>query len=256
MNKTTAIKSLQNLISDIDDLQDSYALSSEHTKWITNSLYTLEEIFGQNSRIFKSFAIIPWRFRGMIPATFFDIEQILQQKNQEAFLNDLETARGLLEAGIAQIKLKGMENVYEGKSPSHQSSDIVKIISLIDTKLRKTIRSTPQKEKEVQDALENLFIAALDKEFTREKENLEYAGKSYIPDFIFKKINTVVEAKLCYSRQREKEIIDEINADIAAYKTKYANLIFVIYDLGIIRDMDKIKNRLENENVIISIVKH
>lgn len=163
-----------------------------------------------------------------------------------------------LESGIKQIKLKGIDNVYEGKSPSNQSNDIVKILSLIDTKLRKTIRNEPKKEKEVTDALENLFIGAdLDEEFTREKETITYSSKAYIPDFVFKKISTIVETKLCTSSTKEKEIISEINDDIVAYKTQYSNIIFVVYDLGIIRDQDKFRDSLEaNENVIIKVIKH
>jgi len=164
-----------------------------------------------------------------------------------------------LESGIEQIKLKEIDNVYEGKSPSNQSSDILKIISLIDAKLRKFIRNKPEKEKEVQDALENLFIGAdLDNEFTREKDTIVYSSKSYIPDFVFNKISTVIEVKLCTSATKEKEIISEINDDIVAYKTKYANLIFVVYDLGIIRDQDRFRNSLEesHEHVIVKVIKH
>lgn len=256
MDKKIAIKSICSQIDEIKKLQRGIRFSAEHIKWWTDTLYLLEDIFGENSRIYLSLANLSWQPSGSFVADMYSMEQVLDQKRDEAYLSALERARGILGSGITQIKRKGIENVYEGKNPSKQSSDIVKIISLIDTKLRKTIRRKPEKEREVQDALEILFIAALDKEFTREKENLEYSGKAYIPDFVFKKINTVVEAKLCNSPKREKEIIDEINADIAAYKTKYANLIFIVYDLGIIRDSDKMRNRLEeNENVIIRIVK-
>jgi hypothetical protein len=126
-----------------------------------------------------------------------------------------------------------VEAVYEGKNTAAESSEIVKIISLLENKLRKVVRNAPSKEKEIQDAVESLFVGAnLDGEFTRDKENLVYSSKTYFPDFAFKKINTVVEIKLCDTLQRAKEIIAEINDDILAYKTKYANMIFVVYDLG------------------------
>ena len=52
-------------------------------------------------------------------------------------------------------------------------------------------------------------------------------------------------------------IISEINDDIIAYKTKYENLVFVVYDLGMIRDVNRFKSSLEaNEHVIVIIVKH
>lgn len=114
------------------------------------------------------------------------------------------------------------------------------------------------KEKEVQDALENLFIGAgLDGSFTRDQENLVYSSKTYLPDFVFKKIGVVVETKLCDDAKRERDMIAEINDDITAYKTKYRNLIFVIHDLGNIRDQDRFKASLEqNENVVVKVIKH
>ena len=159
--------------------------------------------------------------------------------------------------GFELINRKGVQAVYEGEDKVTESSEIVKIISLIENKLRKVVRNAPSKEKEIQDAVESLFVGAdLDGQFTREKENLVYSLKTYIPDFVFNKINTVVEIKLCNASQREKEIIAEINDDILAYKTKYANIIFVVYDIGIIRDRDRFKGSFENSDVIIIIVKH
>jgi len=258
MDKKTAIKSIQNQITEIKNLQRNARFSAEHVKWVSDTLYLLEDLFGENSRIYLSFAKLPWHPSGTFVADMFSYEQVLDQKRNEAYLSALEAARGILESGIEQIKRKGIEEVFEGKNPSKQSSDIVKIISLIDSKLRKTIRNKPVKEKEVQDALENLFIAAdLEKEFTREKETIVYSSKSYIPDFAFNRISTIVEVKLCTSTTKEKEIISEINDDILAYKTKYANLIFVVYDLGIIREQDRFRNSLEesHENVIVKIIK-
>lgn len=247
------------MIKDIEKLRKSYSFSTEHTRWISNCLYFLEDVFGQNSRIYITFANLPWKFRGTMSADVFTYEHTLYKKNQEYFLRDLDTAKGMFESAIDQIKHKGIENVYEGKNPSNQSSDIVKIISLIDTKLRKFIRNKPEREKEIQDALENLFIGAdLDKEFTREKETIPYSSKSYIPDFVFKRISTIVETKLCTSTAKEKEIISEINDDIVAYKTEYSNIIFVVYDLGFIRDQDQFRNSLEehDEHVIVKVIKH
>ena len=57
--------------------------------------------------------------------------------------------------------------------------------------------------------------------------------------------------------RREKELIAEINDDILAYKTKYRNLIFIIYDLGYIRDVDRFAEAFEaSEGVIVRVVKH
>lgn len=62
-------------------------------------------------------------------------------------------------------------------------------------------------------------------------------------------MNTVVEVKLCKSddneKNNEKKIISEINDDIVTYKKKYSNVIFAIYDLGIIRNQDQFKADIE-----------
>ena len=106
--------------------------------------------------------------------------------------------------------------------------------------------------------MEDLFIGGnLDGQYTRDKENFVYSSKTYKPDFIFSKIDTVVEVKLCKTDDKEKAIIAEINDDVLAYKTKFSNLIFVVYDLGIIRDQDQFKTDLQSSgNVIVKIVKH
>jgi len=139
-----------------------------------------------------------------------------------------------------------------------QVGEIFKIISLIENSLRKVIRKKPCRESEISDALENLFIGAgLDKEFTREKESIPYSSKKYIPDFVFQDLGAVVEAKFCDKKGKDKEIIGQINDDILAYKTRYPNLIFVIYDMGIVRNVDTFKNGIENqESVIVKVIKH
>lgn len=65
-----------------------------------------------------------------------------------------------------------------------------------------------------------------------------------------------IEMKLCGRTDREKEIIPEINDDILAYKQKYRNQIFVIYDIGIIRDVEQFSSHFEeNEGVLVRVVK-
>jgi DpnII restriction endonuclease len=255
-----AIKLLGNQIKEINEIRKGYARSSIHTIWITDTLYILEEIFGRKSRIYISFNFLRWDIQPG-QAFFVDLHQsnqIIAKLRHQGFLDDLETAIGIIQSGINLIKRRGISNVYEGKDTPKESSEIIKIISLIENKLRKVMHHKPTNEKEIQDTLENLFIgASLDNDFTREKERFPYSSKGYIPDFVFSQINTIVEVKFCDSDSKLKEIISEINDDIIAYKTKYENMIFVIYDLGIVRDQDEFKLAIEkNEHVIIKIIKH
>lgn len=117
------------------------------------------------------------------------------------------------------------------------SKEIFSVISHIKKSLRKLFRQKPESEKEVQDKLEDLFIGA-ELKYRREQVHIPYSSKTYIPDFAFDDISCAVEAKYCNHAKREKELIDEINADIKAYKTRYDNLVFVVYDCGFIRDAD------------------
>jgi hypothetical protein len=81
-------------------------------------------------------------------------------------------------------------------------------------------------------------------------------SKRYIPDFAFDRIGLAVEVKLCKDRDREKAIIDEINADILGYGVGYDRCLFVIYDLGFIRDVAKFSGDIEaNPNVHVLIIK-
>jgi hypothetical protein len=259
MNSNEAIKLLKKTAKQIDDLEKNHSFSKDHIKWVSDTLYLLEEVFGRRSRIFVTFAGLSWQFKGTFLATTDELEEERTKRDREAYLQDLGIARGLIGSGIDLIKRKGFDSVYEGKDTPKEASEILKIEYLIENNLRKAIRQKPTKESEVNDALETLFIGAnLDRNFTREKEHIVYSSKTYKPDFMFKRISTIVESKLCDRAGREKEIIAEINDDIVAYKTAYSNLIFVVYDSGgVIRNADEFKGSIEKqESVVVKVIKH
>jgi hypothetical protein len=257
MKDREAVQLLEKSLKQIDVLKQSYNLSTEHTKWFSDTLYLVEEIFGKKSRIYINLALLTWQNRGRFRLTMHP-EREMEIQNHQGYLNDLETARGLIESGIDLIKRRGMDAVFEGKDTPKEASEILTIVSLIENKLRKLVRDKPTKEKEINDAIEHLFIGAgLDGQFTREKEHIVYSSKTYIPDFVFKKIETIVEGKFCDTSVKEKEIISEINDDIVAYKTKYPNLIFVVYDVGTIRDVDEFRDAIEKQgSIIVKVIKH
>jgi len=66
---------------------------------------------------------------------------------------------------------------------------------------------------------------------------------------------TALEIKLC-KPGREATIIAEINDDILAYKTKYKNQIFLVYDLGGISDEARFRGDLETHGALVLVVKH
>lgn len=259
MEQSQAIKYLQNKIDDITKLKTRYEFSSEHTKWGISTAQLLEDIFGKSSRIYRNFMALKWDPREpIITRGFEDIQLQMRRQKYQGYLTGLETAKGVLQAGIELIQIKGIEKVFEEKNTPKESSNILKIITLLENKLRKLIREVPDSEDEVNDAIENLFIGAeLDGEYSREKISFQYSSKSYTPDFVFEKINTVVEGKYVKHKDSLRRIIKEINDYIVAFKTRYNNLIFVVYDNGIIRDEDEFKNDFQSiEHVLVLIIKH
>jgi len=261
--KESAMEELNKLIEEIPSLKKVKAFSAEHVRWHQKVVSFLEEVFGKDSRYFRSFVHLSWRRDGSFlvggpsdPLGSFNPQAAIEREHHKAYLDQLETARGLLLAAKDELERKELNEVYRGKDTGPEASLLLKIINLAEHKLRKVIRDAPRREKEIQDAFENLLIGA-DIPYSRETDNIEYSSKTYIPDFSIQKADLAIEVKLCDKSGREKRIIAEINDDILAYKTKYGNMIFIIYDLGLIRDVDRfIKNFEEQEGVFVKVVKH
>ena len=57
--------------------------------------------------------------------------------------------------------------------------------------------------------------------------------------------NPELEIKLTKDRSRQEKLVDEINADIVAFATGYNSIIFLVYDLGTIRNEIEFKQDLE-----------
>lgn len=146
-------------------------------------------------------------------------------------------------AAYLQSKLGKAQQEYE------------KIIDLIDLNLRAAIYDDPKHEREVQNTLETIFRARV-LDFRREQETVPYSSKRYIPDFTFDRLGLAVEVKLSKDKDREKEMIGEINDDIIGYAGKYDRCVFVVYDLGFIRDVARFSEDIEkNPGAHVLIVK-
>lgn len=261
ISKEKAIEQLTALIKQVDVLKNHTAFSEQHTRWLMNVYAITKEIFGTQSAIVRNMANLPWQKRGsfivdpMIHGTL-DYNEVVKKLNHEAYLEQLNTAKGILESGIDQINTLGIEAVRQLKDTPEESSEIIKILDLAETRLRKIIREAPQSEKDVQDKFEELLIAN-GITYLREQEKIVYSSKTYHPDFSFPRLNTVLEIKYCGKANREKDIISEINDDIVAYRKRYANIIFVVYDMGHIRDSDRFKDDIEtNGAIVVRVVKH
>lgn len=173
----------------------------------------------------------------------FDLTGIEQK---EIFESVLVSTRMLLAA------LEGIEDFVD--------DEIENLKNYISKRFRLMFKEAPKNEYEVQDKLENLFIANnMDKglDYDRETGKFKFSGKEYIPDFVIPKYELCIEVKFIKDISRKSKMIEEINADITAYSKEYKNILFIIYDLGIIRDETEIKRDIENiDGVNILVVKH
>ena len=133
------------------------------------------------------------------------------------------------------------------------------IRDFFQAKLRSAIFLTPESEREVQDAVEQLLIGrGLQKgqEYDRKVGRVKVSSKEAVPDFILHRLSLAIELKLIKSTGRIREVVDEINADVIAYSKRYRSLLFIVYDLGYIRDEIEFRHDLEVAgNVAVVIVK-
>ncbi len=133
------------------------------------------------------------------------------------------------------------------------------IENFLCSRLRTVIFQKPEKEIEVQNAIESLLLGrGLSKgtDYDRESGKFEFSGKEYIPDFIIPKMSLCIEVKLLREGKKSK-VIEEISADITAYKKAYQRQLFVIYDLGVIQNEVEFKRDIEmTDGVKVIVVKH
>lgn len=253
-SKDNAIKAIQDAIDQIPNVQSAGRKSKQHTRWFVNTLRLLEEIFGAKSMYYLNLSSFPWHSAGNMIIQGWDLEEQIEYRHHLAFLDQMKQANGLLLAAIDHLADSEMDEVYKGKDTPDETSEFFKIINLINNTLRKIIREIPEKEQDIQNRFEDLLVAN-NIDYSREHPHIEYSSKCYVPDFSFKKIDLAVEIKLC--KTDEKRLIAQINDDILAYKTVFRNILFIIYDLGKIRDTDVFKSSFEKcPEVIIKIIKH
>lgn len=262
--KDQATTELLELIEQTGKLKSVRRNGEEHVRWIFATLSFLEDVFGQSSRFYLSFAALPWARPGSFmiggpgdPWASMNPGAAVEREHNRAYLEQLETAKGFLLAAMDRLNAAAsIGQVFEGRNTGIEASEILKVVNLAEFKLRRVIRDTPTKEVEVQDALENLLVGA-DIAYSREVGGIEYSSKTYKPDFILPQIDLAIDVKLCARQGREKEIISEVNDDILAYRTKYRNIFFVVYDVSLIRDTELFSSSFEqNEDVIVRVVKH
>lgn len=132
--------------------------------------------------------------------------------------------------------------------------------NFIRTKLRSALFISPERELDIQNALESLFIGrgwAKGIDYDRETGKFNFSGREYIPDFIIPNLKLCIEVKLLRKGKKSK-IIEEINADVSAYSKQYSKQIYIIYDLGEIRDEIEFRRDIEllDDDIRVLVIKH
>lgn len=154
----------------------------------------------------------------------------------------------------ANLLLAGLEG-----SMDFVDDEFDNINDFLQLRLRSAIFQKPEKELDIQNAIEILLNGrGLSKglDYDRESGKFEFSGKEYIPDFIIPKMNLCIEVKLLREGRKSK-MIEEISADITAYRKEYQRILFVVYDLGVIQNETEFKRDIEMvDGVKIIVVKH
>lgn len=159
---------------------------------------------------------------------------------------------------ITEAVLLGIDMMlsYLEAATDYSEDEFSALENFFKTKLRSSIYSVPQKEIEVQNAIEILLVGkgwTKGIDYDRESGKVTFSGKEYIPDFIIPKLRLCIEVKLL--RQGKKsEIIEQINSDIIGYGKEYERQLFIVYDLGSIRDEVEFKRDIEKSGDAIRVV--
>lgn len=186
------------------------------------------------------------------PIDVFDMEQIggstntiaiVQKDRFEAIHVNVSVLIAFMEheLGVTEDEIKNLQNFLEAK-------------------LRRVMFEQPQNEVAVQNAIEQLLVGrGLQKgiDYDRETGRVKVSVKESVPDFIFPRLGLALEVKLSKEKARLSSLVEQINADIHAYTSKYALVCFLVYDIGTIRDNDEFRSGLQAEGrVSVVIVKH
>jgi hypothetical protein len=215
----------------------------DHGKW---------GAFKHYARAYNAFAAEYNRVTGTQSVNFYDISRMKGSRNtvwpvqKEIF--DTIYADTLI--------LSGLLSGYELGT----SASISTIQDLLVANLRKVVFGRPQKEAEVQNAVESLLIGRgyqRSVDYDRETGRVKFSGKEFVPDFVFMPFSLALEIKLIKGQTDISRCVEQMSADAQAYLSVYKTLLFCVYDLGEIRDVNEFQEGLQRQNGIrVCVIKH
>lgn len=178
------------------------------------------------------------KFRGLGDYLWLELKQLFDT----TFANLL-----ILQAVLSEFEKPSVTELSEYEAFFHQN-------------LRRSVHSVPESEKTVQDIMETLLIGrGLKKpnDYDRETGRSKTSGKEYVPDLSIWNSQLAIEVKLLKEKSKKNKLVEEMNADIIGYKSKYANILFVVYELGHIQDVSEFLSGFHSyPGVRVIVVKH
>jgi len=140
--------------------------------------------------------------------------------------------------------------------PASPLGGMVKVLNLLERRLPRAFRGKPAKERDVQDGFETL-LAGAEIAYERERVSIVHSSRTWVPDFTFPDLRAVLELKVCNRPDLEKEIIAEIDGEILAYRARYPQMVFAVYDLGFIGDAEQFSKTFgAKDGVLVRVIKH
>jgi len=159
--------------------------------------------------------------------------------------------------GFEKTKTKDIPQELLNPQPKISIADL---IEKFEKSLRKVVFEMPKKEFDIHNAVEQVLAGTnYENKFSRDSDTVVISGRTFKkPDFVIDELNLALEVKLCNSKDDVKKIIEQMNADIIPYTKKYEYVIFLVYDLGFILDVDDFVSDYHNRfsNIRVVIVKH
>jgi len=230
----------------LDSMEKSVKSNSESNIWKYSSYETYMRKYNV---LVKEVASVT---SGTALLDLYDLKKVPKMGNtiamqQKGFFDSVHSDLSILKAF-----LENKIGIREDKT--------LQIKDFLQANLRRAMFTPPEKEMQVQNVIEQLLIGrGMEKgvDYDREVGRIKFSIKEVVPDFIFQKLGLALEVKLSKTSTKSKAIVDEINADIISYSKEYKSVIFLVYDLGSIRDEAEFKSDLEvSDAVSVIVIKH
>ena len=194
-----------------------------------------------------------------------DAERENERSNENYYLesNAAQMFKGLLESTIRFFGI-GADTIAEDSDQNNDPRifEIDKLCNQIEKGFRKQFienEGDPEDEIIVQNRLQN-FLDAKEyqkgTDYDREAGGVNFSGKGFRPDFIFDELRLAIEVKYIKDKQSKQTCIEKMSGDMRPYLKKYHNIVFVVYDLGFVSDIEEFKRDFENnEGVKVILIK-